>query len=145
MAWSRPKPASMETTRRSNASGRERRSTSCRLATFFSRKNRGKIQPAPMPDAMRPSFMTGLGGILASSMMHNTSISKVITMRRPQKTGSAFFEKKVAKRQEVLRLSLPDALDLLVVSIEAGLGLDQAIQHVARELYTSHPELSDEM
>jgi tight adherence protein C len=56
-----------------------------------------------------------------------------------------FLEKKVAKRQEVLRLSLPDALDLLVVSIEAGLGLDQAIQHVARELYTSHPELSDEM
>jgi tight adherence protein C len=56
-----------------------------------------------------------------------------------------FLEKKVAKRQDVLRLSLPDALDLLVVSIEAGLGLDQAIQHVARELYTSHPELSDEM
>ena len=56
-----------------------------------------------------------------------------------------FLEKKVAKRQETLRLSLPDALDLLVVSIEAGLGLDQAIQHVARELYASHPALSDEM
>jgi tight adherence protein C len=56
-----------------------------------------------------------------------------------------FLEKKVAKRQEVLRLSLPDALDLMVVSIEAGLGLDQAISHVARELYASHPELSDEM
>jgi tight adherence protein C len=56
-----------------------------------------------------------------------------------------FLEKKVAKRQDVIRLSLPDALDLMVVSIEAGLGLDQAIQHVARELYSSHPELSDEM
>jgi tight adherence protein C len=56
-----------------------------------------------------------------------------------------FLEKKVAKRQEVLRLSLPDALDLLVVSIEAGLGLDQAIQHVARELELSHPQLSEEM
>jgi len=56
-----------------------------------------------------------------------------------------FLEKKVTKRKEVLRLALPDALDLLVVSIEAGLGLDQAIQHVARELYASHPELSDEM
>ena len=54
-----------------------------------------------------------------------------------------FLEKKVAKRQDVLRLSLPDALDLMVVSIEAGLGLDQAIQHVARELYSSHPELSE--
>ena len=56
-----------------------------------------------------------------------------------------FLEKRVAKRQETLRLSLPDALDLMVVSIEAGLGLDQAIQHVARELYASHPQLSDEM
>ena len=56
-----------------------------------------------------------------------------------------FLEKKVSKRQEILRLSLPDALDLLVVSIEAGLGLDQAIQHVARELHGSHPQLSDEM
>jgi tight adherence protein C len=56
-----------------------------------------------------------------------------------------FLEKRVAKRQETLRLSLPDALDLMVVSIEAGLGLDQAIQHVARELHASHPDLSDEM
>jgi tight adherence protein C len=55
------------------------------------------------------------------------------------------LEKRVAKRQEVLRLSLPDALDLLVVSVEAGLGLDQAIQHVAKELAVSHPQLSEEM
>jgi tight adherence protein C len=56
-----------------------------------------------------------------------------------------FLEKKVKKRQEILRLSLPDALDMLVVSVEAGLGLDQAIQHVARELDTSHPQLSEEL
>jgi tight adherence protein C len=55
------------------------------------------------------------------------------------------LEKKVAKRELLLRLSLPDALDLLVVSVEAGLGLDQAIQHVARELQVSHPELSEEL
>ena len=56
-----------------------------------------------------------------------------------------FLEKKVAKRQLIVKLSLPDALDLLVVSVEAGLGLDQAIQHVARELQVSHPQLSEEM
>ena len=56
-----------------------------------------------------------------------------------------FLGKKVRKRQEILRLSLPDALDMLVVSVEAGLGLDQAIQHVARELVTSHPQLSEEL
>src|SRR5579863_512908 len=56
-----------------------------------------------------------------------------------------FLEKKVKARMEVMRLSLPDALDLLVVSVEAGLGLDQAIQHVAHELRVSHPQLSEEM
>jgi tight adherence protein C len=56
-----------------------------------------------------------------------------------------FLEKKVARRQETLRLSLPDALDLMVVSVEAGLGLDQAISHVAAELDVAHPELSEEL
>jgi tight adherence protein C len=56
-----------------------------------------------------------------------------------------FLQKRVKKRQEVLRLSLPDALDLMVVSVEAGLGLDQAVQHVARELQVSHPVLSEEL
>ena len=49
------------------------------------------------------------------------------------------WRRKSQGRQETLRLSLPDALDLLVVSVEAGLGLDQAIQHVARELRSAIP------
>ena len=55
------------------------------------------------------------------------------------------LDRMITKRQEKLRLSLPDALDLLVVSVEAGLGLDQAIQHVARELQFSHKEISEEL
>jgi tight adherence protein C len=53
--------------------------------------------------------------------------------------------RKAKRRQHVIRLGLPDALDLLVVSVEAGLGLDQAIQRVADELAFAHPELADEM
>lgn len=47
--------------------------------------------------------------------------------------------------QEKLRLALPDALDLMVVAVEAGLGLDQAIMKVSEELASTHPELCREL
>ncbi len=52
---------------------------------------------------------------------------------------------KVRKRQHTIRLALPDALDLLVVCIEAGLGLDQAFMRVSQELRITHPELCEEL
>ena len=51
----------------------------------------------------------------------------------------------VSHRQERVRLALPDALDLTVVSVEAGLGLDQALLRIAEELRTAHPDLSEEL
>ena len=51
----------------------------------------------------------------------------------------------VRLRQERVRRSLPDALDLLVVCIEAGISLDAAILRVAKDLGTAHPELANEL
>lgn len=53
-------------------------------------------------------------------------------------------ERMVTKRHEDLKLSLPDALDLMVVCVEAGLGLDQAVVNVGRELANTHQALSEE-
>jgi len=49
-----------------------------------------------------------------------------------------------ARRQKQIRRALPNALDLMVVSVESGLGLDQAIVQVAKELETAHPEITEE-
>jgi tight adherence protein C len=49
------------------------------------------------------------------------------------------------RRAHRIQLSLADMLDLLVVSVEAGLGLDQALQRVGAELAFAYPELSDEL
>jgi tight adherence protein C len=56
-----------------------------------------------------------------------------------------YVNRRVLLRQERIRRSVPDALDLLVVCIEAGVSLDAAILRVARELANVHSELSGEL
>ncbi len=76
-------------------------------------------------------------------------IGSIIVM--PALAAAGFFlpnfllERVISKRQEEIRLSLPDALDLLVVCMEAGLGLDQAIAAVSRELRETHKAISEEL
>ena len=55
-----------------------------------------------------------------------------------------YVRRLASKRQKEIARGLPNALDLLVVCVESGLGLDQAILQVAKELDKAHPEISEE-
>lgn len=57
---------------------------------------------------------------------------------------SMYVGRKVKKRQKHIAKGLPNALDLMVVCVESGLGLDQTIVQVAKELQFAHPEISQE-
>jgi tight adherence protein C len=81
-----------------------------------------------LPIIMRPNVVLAMGGAALGYML-----PAIVLARRAKARGHR------------IRLSLPDALDLMVVSVEAGLGLDQAIQRVGVELASAHPELSDEL
>jgi tight adherence protein C len=51
----------------------------------------------------------------------------------------------IKRRREKIRRSIPDAIDLLVICVDAGLGMDQAMLRVGQELGSSHPEIHDEL
>ena len=64
--------------------------------------------------------------------------------------GLGFFlprfilKRMIRDRQQRIRLGLPDALDLTVICVEAGLALDQALTRVGQDLHHAHADLSDE-
>jgi tight adherence protein C len=80
------------------------------------------------PLVFRPNVPIGLGGSLLGYLLPGIGLARM-----------------AKKRQHRIQLALADALDLMVVSVEAGLGLDQAILRVGDELAFAHPELSEEL
>ncbi|GAB7219399.1 type II secretion system F family protein [Vibrio comitans] len=56
-----------------------------------------------------------------------------------------FLAKMVSERKDKIKAAVPDALDLLVVCTESGLGFNAALKRVGDELTISHPEFADEL
>ena len=80
------------------------------------------------PIIMRPNILMALAACALGYLLPSMALGRL-----------------AKRRQHRIRLGLPDALDLLVVSVEAGLGLDQAILRVSDELAFAHPDLCDEL
>jgi len=56
-----------------------------------------------------------------------------------------WLRRAMGRRQEAIQFGLPDGMDLAVIAVEAGLGLDQALLRVGEEISIAHPELADEL
>lgn len=88
------------------------------------------------------------GPILALSLASCISYKRSFWMM--SLTGIAYLlpdmvlQRLVKRRREKIRLSIPDAIDLLVICVDAGLGMDQAMLRVAQELCKRHPEVHQE-
>ncbi len=92
-----------------------------------------------------------IGAFLAGgSMLMVNGISQQTLFRTVGVAGGLFYLPDMIvmflamKRKEAIFLGLPDALDLMVVCVEAGLGLDQAMRKVSEEMKKSHRLISGE-
>jgi tight adherence protein C len=95
---------------------------------------------------IRAALALALFGLMATPLLMKPNIAFAFGGLGFGYIVPGFVLGKMAKRrQHRIRLALPDALDLLVVSVEAGLGLDQALQRVGEELAAPYPGLSDEI
>jgi tight adherence protein C len=86
--------------------------------------------------------------VLATAKSDTDASNKILFVTAAFAAGffgpNEYVRRAARKRQKRIRRGLPNALDLMVVCVESGLGLDQAIVQVAKELQFAHPEISDE-
>ena len=91
----------------------------------------------------------GIGG-LTFALMKGYSLPNIIGLLTVA-AGIGFLapdlwlSSAASKRKEHIRMGLPDTLDMLVISVEAGLGLDAGFQRVGDEMKLVHPILSEEL
>lgn len=86
-----------------------------------------------------------MAAVAGLSMESNDKLAVVLGAGAVGFFGPNFYISHLAtRRQHQIRRGLSNALDLLVVCVESGLGLDQAILQVSKELDQAHPEISEE-
>ena len=90
-------------------------------------------------------FLAPLAGVVAGTLMPSNTIMCVVAFGIAGYMAPDFWLNwKTSRRKKRIRRSIPDALDLMVICVDAGLGLDQAMLRVGGELAFSHPDIHAE-
>ena len=92
-----------------------------------------------------PGTVLFLASLFPHYSTKQVAFAMIITTFLAVTLPDAVLESKARSRKRKLSNGFPDALDLLVVCTEAGLGLNQAIDRVAHEIEDNYPELSEEL
>lgn len=140
-----------------------------KFATFLEPKNEEELSAMQLKlrqagyhskDAVRffhfAQFALGIVGILIGVMLVTvlsggqefTGSQMIIRVLLPSAAGyflpRYWITRRVEERKEAITSGFPDTLDLMLVCVEAGQSLDQAIVRVAREMSTSYPDIAQE-
>lgn len=90
-------------------------------------------------------LVAGLAIMVVSGLWHRAPAWGVVVVGVAYVLPRFGLKRKISQRQLSVKLALPDALDLAVICLEAGLSVDQSFVRVANELKPVHPALSDEL
>jgi tight adherence protein C len=86
---------------------------------------------------------------IAFALMGYLKVNPVLFILLPILLGAMipdlWLNGRIRNRQDQIQLALPDMLDLAVVSVEAGLGMDQSLLRIGQELKSMYPAMSDEL
>lgn len=104
------------------------------------------LRNAGTPDAFfAAQFLTPLALAFAGSFLAENTLFWVLALAVVGYMVPDFWlTRQQSQRKERIRRSLPDAMDLLVICVDAGLGMDQALVRVGAELGLSHRDISQE-
>lgn len=122
-----------------------------RSGTRQSEQSREKLEAAGLRSSMQMDIYTLVQGIaplagifIGTFVRGNTLLACVLLGAVGYLGPDIWLRRRIRLYKEKIVRSLPDALDLLNICVEAGLGLDQAMLRVSEELVLSHPELHTE-
>ena len=101
--------------------------------------------------AIQVTFMIGLPSLVLTACLITNQTANNTLMLAGMALGLGFFlprfvlQRRIASRQQRITWGLADALDLLVVAIEAGLGLNAALNRIGQELKDLHQDMHQEL